>query len=84
MNSVTVVSPAGIVTVDPEELTEPRLSNVTFTCVTPAGPSNIFMWFHTPGTELCTTCQSDGTMFNVTGMLQLLLFKHLIYLHKNF
>ena len=66
-NSVFVVSPAGIVTVNPEEQIEPRLSNVTFTCVTPAGPNNMFMWFHNASVELCQECQTDPSMINVTG-----------------
>ena len=70
MTSVTVVSPDGLVTVEPEEQTQPRLSNVTFTCSTLAGPDNMFMWFYRANTESCTVCQSGEAMFNLTGMWQ--------------
>ena len=70
-NFVPVVSPAGIVSVEPEYQTQQRLDNATFVCFTPAGPGNMFLWFYRATTELCEVCQSDLSLVNLTGMSQI-------------
>ena len=70
-NFFLVVSPAGIVSVEPEYQTQQRLDNATFNCSTPAGPGNMFLWFHRASTGLCEVCQSNLSMVNLTGMSQL-------------
>lgn len=41
----SVVSPFGIVFIEPEDRIASRGDNVTFTCVTEAGPGNRYYWF---------------------------------------
>ena len=47
------VSPSGLVTVVPENQIADRLDNVTFTCLSSAGPNNLYTWVHNASSSLC-------------------------------
>ena len=58
------VSPEGVVTATPENQTVYRLDPATFTCSTPAGPDNMFIWLHNASSSLCG---DNCTETNLTG-----------------
>ena len=55
---VFVVSPYGIVTTTPVNVTVSRGDSVTLNCSTDAGPGNNFVWLRN-GTTVCDECSNE-------------------------
>ena len=64
---VNIVSPKGVVQTDPMSINAFHGDNVTFTCLTDAGPSNIYQWLVNATDLVCTplNCSNGIFSFNV-------------------
>ena len=58
---MNLVSPFGIVSLVPQNITERRGETVSFTCSSDAGPMNRITWFHNDNELVCNEYNcSDG------------------------
>ena len=59
------MSPLGITTTIPANYTAERGDNVTFSCLTPAGPDTMYVWLYTADESLCIGCSDDVSLDSI-------------------